>query len=98
MPHTFVHWRALGSVHRARWMAKLIYSVKIYLFHTQDVVKLTKKEKLQLERLFSGIIVYQVMNICSQATEALHKTYSSDTTSKHMSKLTHKLELLQDKL
>ena len=72
MPLTFIHWRAPGSIHRARWMAKLIYSKKIYLFHTQDVVKLTKKEKLQLERLVHfGVLLYTKSWISTpQAPEA----------------------------
>ena len=69
---TFIHWRAPGNAHRARWMAKLICSIKIYLFHTQDVVKLTKKETLQLKRfVYFGALLYTKSWISApQATEA----------------------------
>ena len=35
-----------GALHRARWMAKLIYSIKIFLFYEQ--FSLTNKEKTGL--------------------------------------------------
>lgn len=45
-----------GAYHRARWMAKGIYSIKIYLFREQ--FKLTKHEKQSLRRvcLFTATI------------------------------------------
>lgn len=53
-PPSTIHWRAPGPVHRARWMAKLIYAMKIYLFRDQrDVVKLTKKEEDNLSVLYN---------------------------------------------
>src|SRR5207244_2772563 len=37
-----------GAIHRARWMAKVIYSLKIFLFRSQ--FKLTEREHLGLRR------------------------------------------------
>lgn len=37
-----------GAIHRARWMAKIIYSLKIFLFRSQ--FKLTERELLGLHR------------------------------------------------
>ncbi|XP_049316715.1 uncharacterized protein LOC125779407 [Bactrocera dorsalis] len=45
-----VHWRAPGALHRARWMAKLLYAIKIFLFREEDVFETTQREKSQLER------------------------------------------------
>lgn len=54
-----IHWRAPGAVHHARWMAKLIYAIKIHLFREQGGFKTTQKEKLQLERFVNfGVLVY----------------------------------------
>ena len=51
-PPTTIHWRAPGPVSHARWMAKLLYAMKIYLFRNQrHVVKLTMKEEAQLQRI-----------------------------------------------
>lgn len=54
-----IHWRAPGAVHHARWMAKLIYAIKIHLFREEDGFKTTQKEKSQLERFVNfGVLVY----------------------------------------
>lgn len=46
-----MHWKAPGAIHQARWMAKLIYAFKIFLFREQqDVFHTTKKEQIQLRR------------------------------------------------
>src|SRR6218665_4132912 len=37
-----VHIRTPGAIHRARWMAKLIYSLKIFIFRSQ--FKMTARE------------------------------------------------------
>ena len=55
-----IHWRIPGAVHRARWMGKLLYTMKMYLFREQkDVFSLSKKETVQLERFVHfGAIIY----------------------------------------
>ena len=72
MPPAFIPWRAPGSVHHAKWMPKFIHSIKIYLFHKKDVVKLTKKGKLQLKRFvhFGALLYTKSWFSASQATEA----------------------------
>jgi hypothetical protein len=47
--HKPIKIRAPGAVHRARWMAKIIYSLKIYLFRSQFNLK--KKELTALREL-----------------------------------------------
>lgn len=51
-----VNVHAPGALHRARWMAKIIYSMKIYLFRSQ--IKLTARELLSLRDF--NIFVLQV--------------------------------------
>lgn len=54
-----IHWRAPGAVHHARWMAKLLYSIKIYLFRDDNGFVTTPREKAQLERFVKfGVLVY----------------------------------------
>lgn len=54
-----VHWRAPGALHRARWIAKLLYAIKIFLFREEDGFKTTQREKSQLERFVKfGMLVY----------------------------------------
>lgn len=59
-PPQQIHWRSPGPVHHARWMAKLIYAIKIYLFRNQShVFHLTKKELCQLQRFVQfGALLY----------------------------------------
>ncbi|CAH1707960.1 unnamed protein product [Aphis gossypii] len=59
---TEVRFRAPGALHQARWMAKAIYCLKIYMF--QDQFILTKSEKkgvteisLFISQLLSAYIV-----------------------------------------
>ena len=42
-PERGFHFRHPGALHRARWMAKAIYSLKLYLFRGQ--IKLTQREE-----------------------------------------------------
>ena len=60
IPVDEIHWRAPSPVHHARWMAKLIYGIKIFLFRDQrDTFKLTKKEETQLHRFVQfGTLLY----------------------------------------
>lgn len=59
-PPPKMHWRAPGPVHHARWMAKLIYAMKIYLFrHQKDAFSLTPREEAQLKRFVTfGALLY----------------------------------------
>lgn len=52
-----VKFRAPGPVHHARWMSKLLYAFKIYMFRKQ--FKLTAEEEKGLKELcIFGILVY----------------------------------------
>lgn len=58
-PIETVDWRAPGPIHHARWMAKLIYAFKLYLFQGQGVFHITEKEKRNLERfVLFGAFLY----------------------------------------
>ena len=48
-----------GALHRARWMAKAIYLVKIYLFRTQ--FRLTASEKTGIQRAVTFVVSTYVM-------------------------------------
>lgn len=68
-----IHWRAPGPVHRARWMAKLIYAMKMYVFRSQQgAFRLTKKEEAQIERFvkFGALIYTRAWIAAPLATEA----------------------------
>lgn len=73
-PPNKIQWRAPGPVHHARWMAKLIYAIKIFLFRDQqNSFNLTQKDIRQLERfafkyftktsLFIYILLYFLTSI-----------------------------------
>jgi hypothetical protein len=53
-------FRQPGAVHRARWMAKVIYSIKIVLFKSQ--FKMPKKEQTSIERFARFVVRYYVHN------------------------------------
>jgi len=59
-PPPIIHWRSPGPVHHARWMAKLLYAIKIILFRDQrDVFQLTKAEETRLQRfVLFGALLY----------------------------------------
>lgn len=45
-PPAKIHWRAPGAIHHARWMAKLLYAMKIIFFRSQrDVFIVSKKRE-----------------------------------------------------
>lgn len=72
-PPATIHWRAPGPIHHARWMAKLIYAIKIFLFRSQrKVFNLTKKEESQLQRfvLFGALIYTKIWIESPLAAEA----------------------------
>ena len=55
-----IHWRSPGPFLHARWMAKLLYAMKIILFRNQKkTFKLTKVEETRLERfVLFGALLY----------------------------------------
>jgi hypothetical protein len=64
-----------GAVHRARWMAKIIYAIKLVLFRSQ--FKMTKQELSAMERFSRFAVHYYVPNwfaapiACSAPTKDL---------------------------
>ncbi|GBP79248.1 hypothetical protein EVAR_87343_1 [Eumeta japonica] len=59
-PPAKIHWRAPGPIHHARWMAKLLYALKIFLFRNNlQALKLNKREEKQIVRFVSfGALIY----------------------------------------
>lgn len=53
-PPSGISFKKPGAVHKARWMNKVIYSLKIYLFKEQ--FKLTSVEKISLKQFCEFII------------------------------------------
>ena len=49
---------APGAMHNARWMAKAINSLKMWLFREQSVIKLSKRGKKGLREVCLFIIEY----------------------------------------
>lgn len=70
VPPRGVNFAAPGAFHHARWMAKVIYCLKIYMFRKQ--FKLTPKEAKGLERFndFSTRLYMKVWFCCSNAADA----------------------------
>lgn len=48
MPERGIHFQQPGALHRARWMARIIYAIKICLFHSQ--FKMTRSEEAAMKR------------------------------------------------
>jgi hypothetical protein len=69
-PPAGVNFRMPGAFHHARWMAKVLYVLKLYLF--QDQIKLTKKEKTAcLEfSLFVSLVYVKAWMTCSNSCNA----------------------------
>lgn len=69
-PPKGIHFRAPGAFHHARWMAKIIYCLKIWLFHQQ--FKLTPREKNALIEfnLFVALLYMKHWFTATIATEA----------------------------
>ena len=55
-----ISFRRPGALHRARWMAKVIYAIKILLF--RESFKMTKKEEKALRRFTRFAVRYYVPN------------------------------------
>jgi hypothetical protein len=57
IPTRGVHFQSPGAMHRARWLAKVLYSIKIWLF--RDQFKMTKTELKGISAIAAfGVIIY----------------------------------------
>ena len=54
IPPRGIHFMAPGAMHHARWMSKVIYSLKVWMFKAQ--FKLTQKEEQGLKRIVLFIV------------------------------------------
>ena len=60
-PRRGIHIARPGAIHRARWMAKVIYALKMYLFRDQEVLNLRKKDISTIKRFVEfSIAIYVV--------------------------------------
>lgn len=75
VPKRGVHFRAPAGLHRARWMAKAIYSIKIYLF--RDQFNLSKQEEAGIRQVCSFVVKiyihswFQAQSACSASRNDL---------------------------
>jgi hypothetical protein len=69
-PPRGIRFRVPGAFHHARWMAKLIYVLKIFLFQNQ--FKLTKRESVGCLEfgLFVSLIYVKAWITCSNSSDA----------------------------
>ena len=65
-----VKFRAPGATHNARWMAKAIYCIKIYLFQDQFVITAKEKKGITDISLFVAFIYGQFWNEAPLAERA----------------------------
>ena len=61
---TNVKFRAPGAMHHARWMAKALYCMKIYMFQDQFVLTAPEKKGVTDISLFVSLIYGQYWNKC----------------------------------
>ena len=69
-PPRGIKFMAPGAMHRARWMAKLLYSVKIWMFKQQ--FKLTAREETSLREmsLFGCLLYTKAWTLCTRSAAA----------------------------
>jgi hypothetical protein len=67
---TDVHINAPGAYHRARWMAKIIYSLKIYLFRSQFHLTQSEFKGLQQFNAFTVKLYLKAWYACMSAPVA----------------------------
>jgi len=70
-PGSCVKFRAPGAMHHARWMAKAIYSLKIYMFQDQFVLTAAEKKGVTNISLFVALIYSRYWNEASLLKELL---------------------------
>jgi len=70
VPPRGVRLVAPGAMHRARWMAKLLYSLKVWMFKKQ--FKLTAREETALREmnLFGCLLCTKAWTVCESPTAA----------------------------
>jgi hypothetical protein len=66
-PYTFKY---PGAYHRARWMAKILYSIKIYLFRRQFLLQKGPEMKLKKLCIFLCLVYVKGWMSCSNAADA----------------------------
>jgi len=69
-PSRGIHFQAPGAVHRARWMSKVLYVIKIWMFRQQ--FKLTKREENGIREVavFAVLVYLKAWITASLAVEA----------------------------
>lgn len=56
VPTRGIHFQAPGAMHRARWMAKVIYAIKIWLFRDQFRLTASEEKGIRDLAVFAVII------------------------------------------
>ena len=57
VPVRGIRFRMPGAMHRARWMARVIYTIKMWLFHTQFKKTAAEERSIRDIAIFS-VVVY----------------------------------------
>ncbi len=63
-------FKAPGATHHARWMSKIIYSFKIFLFRNQFELSKEEKSNFKEMSLFAGLIYVKSWIECPLASDA----------------------------
>lgn len=74
---------ALGAFHRARWMAKLIYCLKIYLFRFECKVDAKVLEVLRDFNLFTVIAYVKYWFKCPSSISAPYNDLNSESLKRY---------------
>ena len=70
IPHNEIKIRAPGAIHRARWMAKVLYSIKIWLFRNQFKLKKTEEVGIRDFCIFSILVYLKPWTMATMPIEA----------------------------
>src|SRR6218665_1099267 len=81
---SIIHWRAIGKILYAHWIAKLLYAMNIYIFCNQCDQKgprkpfvvyfnLTRKEETQIHRCLLILMPFIIQPNVPLAVEALRQ-------------------------
>ena len=70
IPARGIHFQAPGAMHRARWLAKVIYAIKIWLFRGQFRMTLSEERGIRELAVFAVLIYLKAWISAPRAVEA----------------------------
>ena len=72
IPPRGVKFRAPGAFHHARWMSKLLYVLKIYVFRDQFPLTQREKDSCNEFAFFGALLYLKPWITCSNVSDAPH--------------------------